>query len=64
MLTMRHFQAQAVNLKFYSSGDSCCFSFSLGAIKNIIEEEIPGIYVKSVKIGNNVIEVITFLIKN
>ncbi|KAG8040705.1 hypothetical protein G9C98_002701 [Cotesia typhae] len=41
---------------WHGMGDSCCFSFSLGAIKNIIEEEIPGIYVKSVKIGNNVIE--------
>ena len=39
------------------SGDSCCFSFSLGQIKTIIEEQIPGVYVKSVRIGNNEIEV-------
>ncbi|XP_008544079.1 palmitoyl-protein thioesterase 1 [Microplitis demolitor] len=41
---------------WHGMGDSCCFSFSLGQIKKIIEEEIPDVYVKSIRIGNNVIE--------
>ncbi|KAK0174038.1 hypothetical protein PV328_007156 [Microctonus aethiopoides] len=41
---------------WHGMGDSCCFSFSLGKIKNIIENEIPGVYVKSIKIGNDVVE--------
>ncbi|KAK0168978.1 hypothetical protein PV327_002734 [Microctonus hyperodae] len=46
-------------------GDSCCFSFSLGKIKNILENEIPGVYVKSIKIGNDVVEdVINSYFKN
>lgn len=42
-------------------GDSCCNPLSLGAIKKMIEEEIPGIYVRSLMIGNNVIEVLANL---
>lgn len=42
---------------FDFQGDSCCFSFSLGAIKRILEEELPGVYVKSIRIGNDVVEV-------
>lgn len=38
-------------------GDNCCNPFSMGAIKKMIEEEIPGIYVISLMIGKNVIEV-------
>ncbi|XP_011315005.1 palmitoyl-protein thioesterase 1 [Fopius arisanus] len=41
---------------WHGMGDSCCFSFSLGQIKTIIEEEIPGVYVKSVRIGDDVVE--------
>ncbi|XP_034939099.1 palmitoyl-protein thioesterase 1 [Chelonus insularis] len=41
---------------WHGMGDSCCFSFSLGQIKNILEQEIPGVYVKSIRIGDNEIE--------
>lgn len=38
-------------------GDSCCNPLSMGAIKKMIEEEIPGIYVLSLMIGKNVVQV-------
>ncbi|KAK1126130.1 hypothetical protein K0M31_004771 [Melipona bicolor] len=41
---------------WHGMGDSCCFSFSLGAIKKLIENTIPGIYVYSIRLGNNEIE--------
>lgn len=37
-------------------GDSCCNPLSMGYIKKMIEEEIPGIYVLSLMIGKNVVE--------
>jgi palmitoyl-protein thioesterase len=37
-------------------GDTCCNPLSMGYIKRVIEEQLPGIYVKSLMIGNNVIE--------
>lgn len=46
------------------SGDSCCFSFSLGGIKKLIENRIPNIYVYSIRLGNNEIEVGIFVILN
>uniref|UniRef100_A0A3B3D4C1 Palmitoyl-protein thioesterase 1 n=1 Tax=Oryzias melastigma TaxID=30732 RepID=A0A3B3D4C1_ORYME len=39
-----------------STGDSCCNPLSMGAIKKMIEQEIPGIYVLSLMIGKNVVE--------
>lgn len=44
----------------FLSGDSCCFSFSLGAIKKILENEIPGVEVISIRIGRDTAEVRTF----
>ncbi|KAM9384135.1 palmitoyl-protein thioesterase 1 isoform 1-T2 [Pholidichthys leucotaenia] len=41
---------------WHGMGDNCCNPLSMGAIKKMIEEEIPGIYVLSLKIGKNVIE--------
>ncbi|TGZ53549.1 palmitoyl-protein thioesterase 1 [Temnothorax longispinosus] len=41
---------------WHGMGDSCCFSFSLGKIQRILEAEIPGVYVHSIRIGNNEIE--------
>ncbi|XP_043280933.1 palmitoyl-protein thioesterase 1 [Venturia canescens] len=41
---------------WHGMGDSCCFSFSLGQIKIILEEQIPNVYVKSIRIGNNEME--------
>jgi len=37
-------------------GDTCCYSFSMGAVKKEIERLLPGIYVYSVMIGNNMLE--------
>ncbi|XP_074642317.1 palmitoyl-protein thioesterase 1-like isoform X2 [Tubulanus polymorphus] len=37
-------------------GDSCCNPISMGSIKNLIEKQVPGIYVRSLMIGNNVFE--------
>jgi len=41
---------------WHGMGDSCCFSFSLGKIQQILQDEIPGVYVHSIRIGNNEIE--------
>ncbi|XP_068602925.1 palmitoyl-protein thioesterase 1 isoform X2 [Brachionichthys hirsutus] len=41
---------------WHGMGDSCCNPISMGQIKKMIEEEIPGIYVLSLMIGKNIIE--------
>jgi hypothetical protein len=41
-------------------GDFCCNPLSLGRIKTIIEDNVPGIYVNSLKIGSSVVEVSIF----
>ncbi|XP_033214610.1 palmitoyl-protein thioesterase 1 [Belonocnema kinseyi] len=41
---------------WHGMGDSCCFSFSLGYIKKILENEIPGVNVHSIRIGKDEIE--------
>lgn len=41
---------------WHGMGDSCCFSFSLGKMKKMFEAEISGVYVKSLKIGRNMVE--------
>ncbi|XP_015595501.1 palmitoyl-protein thioesterase 1 [Cephus cinctus] len=41
---------------WHGMGDSCCFSFSLGQIKIILEDQIPGVYVKSIMIGQDEIQ--------
>ncbi|KAF7211499.1 transcript variant X1 [Nothobranchius furzeri] len=41
---------------WHGMGDSCCNPLSMGFIKKTIEEEIPGIYVLSLRIGKNVVE--------
>jgi len=41
---------------WHGMGDTCCYSFSMGAIKSEIERLLPGIYVYSVMIGNNMAE--------
>ena len=35
------------------AGDTCCDPLSLGRIMKLIEQEIPGIYIHSIQIGNN-----------
>lgn len=41
---------------WHGMGDSCCNPLSMGSIKKMIQGEIPGIYILSLMIGNNVIE--------
>ncbi|XP_012273440.1 palmitoyl-protein thioesterase 1 [Orussus abietinus] len=41
---------------WHGMGDSCCFSFSLGQIETILKDELPGVYIKSIMIGNNEVE--------
>jgi len=38
---------------WHGMGDTCCFSFSMGAIKSRIQQVVPGTYVYSVEIGGN-----------
>lgn len=40
---------------WHGMGDTCCFFFSMGHIKKLIEERIPGIYVRSLMIGDNIL---------
>ena len=39
---------------WHGMGDSCCNPLSMGAVKRMIEDEVPGIYVRSLMIGGNV----------
>uniref|UniRef100_A0A1I8B8A3 Palmitoyl-protein thioesterase 1 n=1 Tax=Meloidogyne hapla TaxID=6305 RepID=A0A1I8B8A3_MELHA len=41
---------------WHGMGDSCCNPLSMYYIKKLIQTNIPGIYVKSIMLGNNVIE--------
>ncbi|KAK3710177.1 hypothetical protein QZH41_010580 [Actinostola sp. cb2023] len=41
---------------WHGMGDSCCNPLSMGAIKGLIESKIPGIYVRSLMIGKNILE--------
>lgn len=43
------------------SGDSCCNPFSLGHFSKFLEEQMPTVYIKSLRIGNNSIEVRSFV---
>jgi len=40
---------------WHGMGDTCCFPFSMGAIKGLIQTVLPGTYVYSVEIGGNII---------
>ena len=41
---------------WHGMGDSCCNPLSMGSIKSMVEKLIPEIYVRSLMIGDNVIE--------
>ncbi|KAM4701440.1 palmitoyl-protein thioesterase 1 [Discoglossus pictus] len=41
---------------WHGMGDSCCNPLSMGYIKKVVEQQIPGIYVLSLEIGNNIVE--------
>ncbi|CAL7933016.1 unnamed protein product [Xylocopa violacea] len=38
---------------WHGMGDSCCFSFSLGRVKKLIESVVPNVYVYSIRLGDN-----------
>ncbi|EGG21366.1 palmitoyl-protein thioesterase 1 [Cavenderia fasciculata] len=39
---------------WHGMGDTCCYPFSMGRIKQMIEEKIPGIFVYSIEIGDSI----------
>eukprot|EP01116_Phalansterium_solitarium_P012937 TRINITY_DN296_c0_g2_i2.p2 TRINITY_DN296_c0_g2~~TRINITY_DN296_c0_g2_i2.p2 ORF type:complete len:310 (+),score=98.16 TRINITY_DN296_c0_g2_i2:45-974(+) len=39
---------------WHGMGDTCCFDFSMGAVKKQIEKSVPGTYVYSVEIGGSI----------
>jgi len=41
---------------WHGMGDTCCYPFSMGAVKDEIERLIPGVYVYSVMIGGSIVE--------
>jgi len=41
---------------WHGMGDSCCNPFSMGSVKRYLESKIPGVYVLSLMIGDNVIQ--------
>lgn len=41
---------------YHISGDTCCYSFSLGSFKAFLEDQIPGVYVNSLMIGDSIID--------
>ncbi|CAH3109297.1 unnamed protein product [Pocillopora meandrina] len=41
---------------WHGMGDSCCNPLSMGSIKTMLENKIPGIYVRSLMIGDSVIQ--------
>ena len=38
---------------WHGMGDSCCNPWSMGAVKRMIQDEVPGIYVHSLMIGGS-----------
>jgi len=41
---------------WHGMGDTCCFPFSMGHIKKLVEENLPGTYVHSIEVGEDIIE--------
>jgi len=41
---------------WHGMGDSCCNPLSMGSIKKTIEQQIPGVYVLSLEIGNTIMQ--------
>lgn len=46
--------AQRPTVIWHGMGDTCCYSFSMGRIQQIIENQINGIYVYSIEIGDSI----------
>jgi len=38
---------------WHGMGDTCCYPFSMGKIKDLIEQYLPGIYVYSIEVGTS-----------
>ncbi|XP_059488752.1 palmitoyl-protein thioesterase 1 [Neocloeon triangulifer] len=49
-------QQQTPIVIWHGMGDSCCNPISLGGFSKHLEEYLPGVYVHSLRIGNNIIE--------
>jgi len=41
---------------WHGMGDTCCYPFSMGHIKELIEQNLPGVYVYSIEVGNTLEE--------
>jgi len=41
---------------WHGMGDSCCDPISMGAIKRLLEKHLPGVYVYSIEVGDNVLD--------
>jgi len=41
---------------WHGMGDSCCNPFSMGYVKKLLQQKIPGVYVHSLMIGENVVQ--------
>jgi len=41
---------------WHGMGDSCCNPFSMGSVTKYLEKQIPGVYVHSLMIGDNVVQ--------
>lgn len=41
---------------WHGMGDSCCNPLSMGGIKKLVEQQIPGIYVLSLEIGDSIVQ--------
>jgi len=39
---------------WHGMGDTCCYPFSMGHIKKLIEENLPGTYVYSIEVGDSI----------
>lgn len=42
---------------WHGMGDNCCNPMSMGSIKKMIEENIDGVYVLSLRIGDSIVKV-------
>jgi len=54
-VTLQNSQFRPVVL-WHGMGDTCCFNFSMGFIKSLIQQYLPNTYVYSVEIGNSIEE--------
>ena len=50
---------------FSFAGDSCCFPFSMGSLMKMVSEKVPGIYLRSIQIGDSIeADVLNGFLKN